>query len=228
MNQKPMFTLVVLTTLTLFLSACSTIPFFSKEGNSTDPSSVAANGTAHRSKKVKKIKSSLREKRPGSRSGESLQDSAAGVDTEGFTLNENEKIFMELSGVPLPKLSDGQLYKKAIEFYRRGDAVGLENIGNFLLRRFPLSIYGDNIHYLKGMMAFNQKKFGDSLTSFQKILDDYPKSNKAVSALYGKGIVFRKMNLDKVAVRMLAQVINEYPGTPESKKAKLELDSITQ
>jgi TolA-binding protein len=143
-------------------------------------------------------------------------------------LTEKEKVFFELAGEKVDSLSEISIYKKAVEASKNGDEAALEAFSSLLLKKFPRSIYCDNIIYIQGMLAFGQKKYGASLSYFQKILNHYPQSNKAVSALFAKGVVFRKMNLEKEAARTLAQVINKYPGSPESIRAQDELKLVTQ
>jgi TolA-binding protein len=143
-------------------------------------------------------------------------------------LSDKEKVFFELAGEKIDGLSEIQVYRKAVEKYQQSDEAALTAYANLLLKKFPRSIYCDNALYLQGMLAFSEKNFGESLSSFQKILANYPKSNKAVSALYAKGVVFKKMNLDKQAVRILAEVVNKYPGSPESARAQVELKLITR
>lgn len=143
-------------------------------------------------------------------------------------LTDKEKLFFELAGEKIDSISEITIYQKALEYYKQSDESALSAYSNLLLKKYPLSIYCDNVLYLQGMTAFNQKKFGVSLAAFQKILTSYPQSNKAVSALFAKGVVFKKMNLPTEAVRTLAQVINRYPGSPESMKAQDELKLMTE
>lgn len=143
-------------------------------------------------------------------------------------LTDKEKLFFELAGEKVETITELKAYQKAVDYYKQGDEAALNAYSNLLVKKFPKSIYCDNAIYLKGMLAFTQKNYGVSLNSFQMILNNYPQSNKAVSALFAKGVVFKKMNLEKEAVRVLAQVINKYPGSPESERAQVELKMITQ
>ncbi len=143
-------------------------------------------------------------------------------------LTDKEKVFFELAGEKVEMLSEIDIYHKVVEKYQQNDEAALGAYANLLLKTHPRSIYCDNALYLQGMLAFSQKKFSESLSSFQKVLALYPMSNKAVSALFAKGVVFKKMNLNKEAVRILAQVVNQYPGSPESERAQVELKLVTQ
>lgn len=143
-------------------------------------------------------------------------------------LTDKEKVFFELSGEKAEQLSEIEIYHKVVEKYQQNDEAALSAYTNLLSKKFPRSIYCDNALYLQGMLAFSLKKFGESLNSFQKIIAQYPMSNKAVSALFAKGVVFKKMNLNKEAGRILAQVINQYPGSPESERAQIELKLVAQ
>lgn len=143
-------------------------------------------------------------------------------------LTEKEKVFFELSGEKITQLTEPEIYRKSVEKYRQNDEIALNAYVNLMLKKYPRSIYCDNVLYLQGMLSFSQKKFGESLNSFQKILNVYPHGNKAVSALFAKGVVFKKMNLNQEAIRLLAQVVNQYPGSPESARAQVELKLMTQ
>jgi TolA-binding protein len=143
-------------------------------------------------------------------------------------LSDKEKIYFELAGEKIENLKEIEIYQKTVEKYQQGDESAMNAYANLLLKRFPKSIYGDNVLYLQGMLSFSQKKYGESLSFFQRILSVYPQSNKAVSALFAKGVVFKKMNLNKESVRLLAEVINQYPGSPESDRAQAELKLIAQ
>lgn len=143
-------------------------------------------------------------------------------------LTDKEKIFFELAGEKADQLSELEIYHKVAEKYQQNDEVAVQAYANLLIKKYPRSIYCDNALYFQGMMAFTSKKFGESLNAFQRILQNYPQSNKAVSALFAKGVVFKKMNLPKEAARVLASVINKYPGSPESDRAEIELKLINQ
>lgn len=148
--------------------------------------------------------------------------------SSSIELTEKEKLFFELVGEKIDHLTEVAIYQRVVEKYQKNDDVALVAYVNLLLKKYPRSIYSDNALYLQGMMYFSAKKFGESLASFQKVLNLYPQSNKAVSSLFAKGIVFKKMNLNKQALQLLAEVINRYPGSPESARAEVEVKLITQ
>ena len=85
-------------------------------------------------------------------------------------LSEKEKIFFELAGEKIENLNEIETYHKAVEKYQQNDDVALNAYSNLLLKKYPRSIYCDNVLYFQGMLALSQKKYAESLTSFQKIL----------------------------------------------------------
>ncbi len=147
---------------------------------------------------------------------------------QNIEMSEKEKAFFELAGENITTLTEIGAYRKVIEKYQINDAIALKAYSNILIKKFPRSIYCDNALYLMGMMYFTENKYGESLNAFQKILTQYPQSNKAVSALFAKGIVFKKMHLNKEAMTILSQVSKLYPGSPESMRAEMEMKLISQ
>jgi TolA-binding protein len=156
----------------------------------------------------------------------SIEDQQVNPDEEvnkNWSLLENDSLYFELSGEKYENLTSQEIYNKIVEKYRSSDFKALEAFTNLLLVKYNQSRFADNALYLQGMLAFTIKAYPKSLESFQKIISEYPNGNKAVSALFAKGILYKKMNLKIESENVLGKVKAKYPGSPESLRAAAEL-----
>jgi TolA-binding protein len=149
-------------------------------------------------------------------------------EVKDWKLPENDKLYFELSGEKYEGLNSNQVYEKIIEKYRGNDLKALEAYMNLLLIKYPQSHFADNALYLQGMLAFSIKSYAKSLEAFQKIIKLYPNGNKAVSALFAKGILYKKLNLKTESENVLSNVKVKYPGSPESLRADAEIKILKQ
>lgn len=147
------------------------------------------------------------------------------------TLKDENLVLRELSGLR-PKtgkgydITDARLYSRIIKAYRANDEEQLLRSKNILLMHFPKSIYADNAVFLAGQMQLRKGHYGESLKFFDEVIKVYPRGNKRASALLSKGIAYNKLNLKKRAKNIFSSVVDTYPGSPESQKAKRELKKI--
>jgi TolA-binding protein len=148
------------------------------------------------------------------------------VPTVGIT--EKEKVYFELSGEKADKLNEMQIYEKVIEKYRVGDLRASDAFTHLLISKYPQSIFADNSLYMCGLLAIDKKFYGKALQSFNDILDRFPTSNKAVSALFAKGMLLKKMNLISQSKVTLLEVQKRFPGSPEFFRSDLELKIINK
>lgn len=120
-------------------------------------------------------------------------------------------------------LDEKGLYGKVIEYFRAKNALALKLVSDELARRFPTSPQRDNALYLMGIMDLQKDAYVPALRNFEAIIKSYPDGNKRVSALFAKAVVYKRLNLLDQSESVLNQVIREYPGSPESQRAVLEL-----
>lgn len=122
--------------------------------------------------------------------------------------------------------SESQLYSLLLRDYERNDEVAFaENLKKYRQNYFSSHRY-DEILFLAGQLAENNKNYGSALKYFNQILKDYPYSNKTVSALFAKGMVLKKMNLMDLSKDVFRSLLVRYPGSPDSLKAQSELKAL--
>ncbi len=134
----------------------------------------------------------------------------------------------ELTGKDFNKMNDDQLYTEVLAQYQRGDTASMKRALNLLVKKYKSSPHADNAIYLVGYSALEKSQYAESLQYFQRLLKDYPASNKAVAAEFAKGVAYRNMKLKSLAQRAFFKVRKKYPGSPESFRAENELKLLVR
>ena len=134
-----------------------------------------------------------------------------------------EALMIELTGKNFKKLKEEDLYAEIVTAYRNGNDVALKVHSKTFLKKYPQSHFADNVLFLQGQMALQNKNYPDALKHFQNISKTYPHSNKVVSAQFSKALTYKRLNLPAEARRVLKEVMVRYPGSPESFRAEAEL-----
>ncbi len=91
-----------------------------------------------------------------------------------------------------------------------------------------MKYYGDtdlasNAQFYLGEIAFMQNQFQLALDSYNKVIENFPKSFKTASARMRKGFCLAELGQKASAVRELRAVVRLYPGTDEAKRAAAKL-----
>ena len=94
-----------------------------------------------------------------------------------------------------------------------------------------LKYYGDtdlasNAQFYLGEVAYNQGQFQVALDSYNKVIENYPKSFKTASARMRKGFCLSELGQKASAVRELRAVVRLYPGTDEAKRSAAKLKEM--
>ena len=118
------------------------------------------------------------------------------------------------------------LYRSAYEDYMRGNYdLAAEGFGEYM-RRWPNTELTDNALYWIGECYDAQEMPEEALTTFTKVLEDYPTSDKAAAAQLKKGLIYLKMGDQGQGVVNLQYVVYEHPGTREADLAREQLRSL--
>jgi tol-pal system protein YbgF len=122
--------------------------------------------------------------------------------------------------------SPDELYRSAYEDYMRGNYdLAAEGFGEYM-RRWPNTELTDNALYWIGECYDAQEMPEEALTTFTKVLEDYPTSDKAAAAQLKKGLIYLKMGDQGQGVVNLQYVVYEHPGTREADLAREQLRSL--
>lgn len=115
------------------------------------------------------------------------------------------------------------IYQRLIESYHHNKLADVLRWRQVLERNYPKSIHLDEAYYLTGMTEFQNNRLGEALKSFDVVRDRFATSNKRAGALFATGATYQRLNLPKQAHRVFDQIMKEYPGSPESQRAWMQL-----
>lgn len=125
----------------------------------------------------------------------------------------------------LNAFSEGErlVYTRLVEAYRKNQLDEVIKQRQLLERNYPKSVHLDNAYYLTGMLEFQNQYMAEAVKSFNTVTDRFPKSNKRPAALFGLAMSYQRLNLQPLSSKVLKQIAKEYPGSPESKRAWMQL-----
>lgn len=130
---------------------------------------------------------------------------------------------IELTGRDENTLSDVELYSEIVAAYQSQDEIGLKSRLQKFMSRYSTSSFADNALYLAGRQALENKNYGEAIRFFQRVQADYPRGNRSVAAQFSKAMAYKRMHLEPQARRAFHEVIQKYPGSPESFRADSEI-----
>ncbi|MGH9367902.1 MAG: tetratricopeptide repeat protein, partial [Thermoanaerobaculia bacterium] len=73
---------------------------------------------------------------------------------------------------------------------------------------------------------YAQKKFPEAVADFDRLLKQWPRSDKTAAALLKKGYALQELGQKAEAVVQLQYVVHEYPASEEARLAKARLKSL--
>src|SRR5579859_2260613 len=94
-----------------------------------------------------------------------------------------------------------------------------------------LKYYGDtdlasNAQFYLGEIAYSQRQYSQTVTEYDKVLTNYPKSFKLAPARLKKGMALIELGQKTSGVKELREVVKRYPGTEEERRARAKLKEL--
>lgn len=139
---------------------------------------------------------------------------------------DDEKLFIELTGKDYSKMSESSLYAELLAAYQSQNEVQFHSQLEVFMKKYRKSLHSDNVLYLAGKMALEKKNYAKAVFYFERVAKSYPASNKVVASQFAKGIAYKNMKLGTMANRVFSQITKQYPGSPESFRAEMEMKMI--
>ena len=133
-----------------------------------------------------------------------------------------EELMNELMGTSKSK-DDISLYSELVAYYQANDQRRFKQRLNTLVSKFPQSQFTDNALYLAGRQSMENRNYPEAIKYFQTVINQYPNSNRVVSAQFAKAVTYKKMNLNNQSKNVLREVQKRFPGSPESYRAANEI-----
>jgi len=91
---------------------------------------------------------------------------------------------------------------------------------------YPDSDKVDNALYWLGLCYYEQEKYRDAISQFEKVINDYPDSDVLPAAMLRKGLSLLASNSIGVGVVELQDLIKKFPLSQEARIARKKLDEL--
>jgi len=119
-----------------------------------------------------------------------------------------------------------ELYDTAYADYNKGRyPLAIQGFQEYLAA-YPNTDLSDNAQYWIGECLYAQKKFPDAIAAFDKLLKQWPKSDKAAAGLLKKAYALAEIGQKAEAAVQLQYVMHEYPAAEEARLARARLKSM--
>lgn len=119
-----------------------------------------------------------------------------------------------------------EVYQSAYRDYQRGNYdLARQGFSDFA-KANPESDLADNAVYWIGETWFAQKKQRDAIAMFDRVINEYPTSDKVPAALLKKGLAYIEMGEKAQGVVQLQYVVHEHPTSREATLARQRLQAM--
>ncbi|WP_169733733.1 YbgF trimerization domain-containing protein [Alkanindiges illinoisensis] len=121
------------------------------------------------------------------------------------------------------KQPDKQAYISAYDAYKAGGASKAIKPMQQFIASFPNSVYVPNAYYWLGefYLASNPADFVKAKKSFNEVINKYPKSAKASTALYRVATITQEIDKrTSEATALMKKLVRDYSGSPEAQYAR--------
>ena len=131
-------------------------------------------------------------------------------------------------GAPVAGLTDQQAYDAALALVDRRDFAAAQAAFESFLASYRISDLRANAQYWLAETHYGQLSFDTALREFQRVIDEYPQSNKFPDALLKIGYSQQLLGNNDAARQALTRVVREFQGTSVAAMAQQRLDEINR
>jgi tol-pal system protein YbgF len=127
---------------------------------------------------------------------------------------------------PPPNVSPQRTYDSAYSDYTAGQyALAVEGFRTFL-KYFPRHLSASEAQLNIGNSLYNDGKFREAATEYQRVISDYPKSNSVPTAYYKLGLTYNQLKQPDLARKAFETIVKDYDGVPEATFARQALQRL--
>jgi len=133
------------------------------------------------------------------------------------------------AGAPKPatgRAAPADLYNQALGDYQRGRFDLARQGFDEYVESYPKTDLSDDALFWAAECWTAQKKHREALGMLERLLKEYPQSDKAPSAHLRKGLAHLELGEKAQAIVQLQFVVHEYPTSDEAKSARQRLRSL--
>lgn len=122
--------------------------------------------------------------------------------------------------------SPDALYLKGLDLLKAGDVTTARDQFTKFLDQNPKHELAANAHYWIGETYYSEKNYELAILSYQEVIKNYPGKDKVVAAMLKQAMAFNEIKDTKSSKYVLKKLIEGFPDSEETKKAKLLLKEI--
>ena len=145
-------------------------------------------------------------------------------------LDERMRALEAGAGSPKAAAADGGdqvAYDAAFELLKQSRYDQARDGFAAYLKNFPHSALRDNAQFWLGETFYVSKQFKPALAEFQKVIKDYPDSNKLADAWLRVGYCNAELGQTDAARKAFATVTEQYPESEAAKRALARLKQMS-
>jgi soluble lytic murein transglycosylase len=132
------------------------------------------------------------------------------------------------SAEKLPILMDYSMYNQAYALYRLASYPESLSVLRALLRSKPDSLLARNSEKLLADTLFESGNFAEAIDSYQRFIEKYPSVSDSLDSMYQIAKCSQQMGSIPSAVNTLRSIWLNYPASPYSDKAELDLKKLSE
>ena len=118
------------------------------------------------------------------------------------------------------------LYEAAYNEYLRGNYDAAMGAFQSYLVTFPSTDLSDNATYWIGECHYRQKRFRPAIQEFDRLAQQFPRSDKVASAALKKGYALLELGERSPGITQLRQVVRDFPAGDEANLARQRLRDL--
>jgi len=124
------------------------------------------------------------------------------------------------------KSPEQQLYDTAKKMFDDGDRENARIQFENFINQYPDSDNADNARFWIADSYYAEKWFEKAILEYQKVLEEYPGSNKLAAARLKQGYAFAELGEKANARLILKELLKKHPNTNEAKYAQEKLKTL--
>jgi len=136
------------------------------------------------------------------------------------TLDDLTKKVTDLAKPKEVPATPDSLYLKGLDTFKAGDMPAAREIFTKFLEQYPQHDLAANAHYWTGETYYSEKNYEPAILAFQEVIKSFPTKEKVPAAMLKQAMAFNAINDQKSAKYVLKKLVEAFPKSDESAKAR--------
>jgi tol-pal system protein YbgF len=174
----------------------------------------------------KQIEEQARYREDSDRRIVALEDRVVKLQVALDELNKRMKEVAPAGPINNKETTADSLYLKGLETFKTGDMAGSRAQLTQFIEKNPDHDLTPNARYWIGETYYGEKNYEQAILEFQEVVKQYPKKEKAPSAMLKQALSFKALKDLKSTQYLLKRLTTDYPKSEEAKKAKVLIKQL--